>query len=100
MVLDLILVYFFHDWGKNDFIFRVGNSLSVHNDNKKKDILAPDNSSTQRLDTTITAEIEYCINFSRSQKRFCLSLHYNGSRSFFICYWHKKYINLKQMLLK
>ena len=38
---------------------------------------------TQGLDnTTLTAEAEYSINFSRSQTFFCLNLHYNGSNSF------------------
>ena len=32
--------------------------------------------------TTLRAEAEYSINFSRSQRNFCLSLHYNGSYSF------------------
>ena len=31
---------------------------------------------------TLTEEAEYSINFSRSQRKFCLSLHYNGSSSF------------------
>ena len=30
----------------------------------------------------VTAEGQYSINFSRSNKRFCISLHYNGSNSF------------------
>ena len=30
----------------------------------------------------MTAEAEYSINFSRSQRKFCLNLHYNGSNSF------------------
>ena len=38
---------------------------------------------TQGLyDTTITAEAKYSISFSRSNRKFCLSLHYNGSNSF------------------
>ena len=37
----------------------------------------------QRLDDiTITAEAEYSIDFSRSQRKFCLNFHYNGSNSF------------------
>ena len=32
-------------------------------------------------DTTIPAEAEYSIKFSRSQRKFCLSLHYNGSNN-------------------
>ena len=34
-------------------------------------------------DTTLTtAEAQYSINFSRSNRKFCLSLHYNGGNSF------------------
>ena len=53
------------DWGKN-VIFGVGNSSSTHIDNKKKDILILGKGPTQGLDdTTIAAEAEYCIIFSR-----------------------------------
>ena len=58
-------------------------SSSVHIDNKKKYILILDNGPTQGLDDTrLTAEAQYSINFSRSNRKFCLSLHYNGSNSF------------------
>ena len=32
--------------------------------------------------TSLTAEAEYSINFSRSEIKYCLSLHYNESNSF------------------
>ena len=52
------------DWGKNIVIFRVDNSLSVHTDNNKKDILVLGRGPTQGLDDTkITAEAEYSIIF-------------------------------------
>ena len=58
-------------------------SSSVHIDNKKKDILILGFGPTQELDdTTLTAEAQYSINFSRSNRKFCLSLHYNESNSF------------------
>ena len=70
------------DWSKNVIIFGVDNSSSVHIDNKKKDVLVLLKGPTQGLDeTTITAEAEYSINFSRLQRKFCLSLHYYGSNS-------------------
>ena len=51
--------------------------------NKKNDILVLGRSSTQGLDNTkLTAEAQYSINFSRSNRKFCLSLHYNGGNSF------------------
>ena len=52
-------------------------------DNKKKYILLPDKVPAQGLDdTTLTAEAQYSINFSRSNRKFCLSLHYNSSNNF------------------
>ena len=33
-------------------------------------------------DTTLTAEAQCSINFSVSNRTFCLSLHYNGSNNF------------------
>ena len=55
---------------------------SVHIDEKKKDILILGIGPTQGLDdTTLTAESQYLINFSRSSRKF-LCLHYNGSNSF------------------
>ena len=74
------------DCGKNAIIFGVDMSSSGHAYNKNKDILILSKGKTQGLDnTTQTAEAEYSISFSKSQRIFCLSLHYNGSNSFFIC---------------
>ena len=88
IVLELILVQVFQlqtliGVNKNVFIFGVDNSPSVYIDNKEKNILALGKGLTQGLeDTTTTAEAEYSINFSRSQRKFCLSLHYDGSNNF------------------
>ena len=69
--------------GKSVIIFGVDMSSSSHIDNKKKDILILGFYLTQGLDdTTLTGEAQYSINFSRSNKKFCLSLHYNGSNRF------------------
>ena len=58
-------------------------SLSVHIHNKKKDMLILVIGLTQGLDdTTLTAEDQYQINFSKSNGKFYLSLHYNGSNIF------------------
>ena len=58
-------------------------SSSVHIDNKHKDILILGEGPTQRLDdTTLTAKAKYPIDFTQPNKRFVLSLHYNGSNSF------------------
>ena len=56
----------------------------MHIDNKKKDILVLGKGPTQGLhDTIILAEAKYSINFSKSQRKFCLSLHYIESNKFF-----------------
>ena len=58
----------------------------VQIDNKKKDVLILGIGPTQPLHyTTLSAEAQYSISFSRSNRKFSLSLHYNGSNSFFIC---------------
>ena len=66
-------------------------SSSVHINNKKKDISTLGKGPTQGLDDiTLTTVAQYLINFSRSNRKFCLSLHYNGSRSFL-------YVNLTKI---
>ena len=56
---------------------------SVHIDNMGKNILIPGKYSTERLDdTTLTAEAQYWTNFTKSNRKFCLRLHYNGRNSF------------------
>ena len=50
---------------------------------KKKDILILDKGHTKGLDnTSLRSEAKHSINFSRSERKFCLSFHYNGSNSF------------------
>ena len=49
----------------------------------KKNILILGEGFTQGLDNTaIYAEKLYSINFTEKTKKFCLSLHYNGSNSY------------------
>ena len=57
-------------------------SSSVHFDNKKKDISILGKGPTQGLESTLTAEKMYSINFAVTKKKFCLSLHYNGAQSY------------------
>ena len=57
-------------------------SSSIHIDNKNKDILVLGRGPTQGLDSTLTAEKMYSINFTTSKKRFYISLHYNGANSY------------------
>ena len=71
---------------ENVIICGADMNSSVHIDNKNKDILILGNVPAQGLDdTTLTAEALYPINFTQPNKRFVLSLHYNGSNSFFFC---------------
>ena len=56
---------------------------SVHINNNKKDTLILGKGPSQRLDdTTLTSEAHNSINFSRSNGKFCLSLHYNQRNRF------------------
>ena len=72
-------------------------SSSIHIDNKKKDILVLGRGPTQGLESTLTAEKIYSINFTVTKRKFCLSLHYNGANSYLfvngteICKFKAKY---------
>ena len=75
-------------------------SSSLHIDDKEKYTLILGKGPTQRPDdTTLTGEAQYSINFSRSNKKCCLSLNYNGSNSFLFVNAPKIY-RFKQMILK
>ena len=68
---------------KNVIIFGTDMSSSVHIDSKRKDVLILSEGSTQGLyDTTLATEGINPINFTQPNKRFVLSLHYNGRNSF------------------
>ena len=69
-------------FGQNVLIFGADMSTSIHIDNKKKDILVLGRGPAQRLESTLTAEKMYSINFTVTKKKFCLSLHYNGGNSY------------------
>ena len=73
-------------------IFAADMSSSVHIDNKENYILILGEGPTQGLnDTTLTTELIYSIDFIQPNKRFVLSLHYNGSNSFLFIYATKIY---------
>ena len=69
-------------FGQNVLIFGADMSASIHIDNKKKDMLVLGRGPTQGLESTLTAEKIYSINFTVTKKKFCLSLHYNGGNSY------------------
>ena len=84
----MIRVQNFHyliPYGRNVIIFGADLNSSVHIDNKGKNILILGEGPIKGLDdTTLTAEAKYPINFTQSEKRFVLNLHYNGSNSFLL----------------
>ena len=57
-------------------------STSIHIDNKKKDILVLGRGPTEGLESTLTAEKMYPINFTVTKKELCLSLHYSSGNSY------------------
>ena len=57
-------------------------SSSTKIDKRKKDILILSKGPTQGLEHTLSAEKIYSINVAEHNKKFCLSLHYNGTNSY------------------
>ena len=55
---------------------------STHIDNKKKYILVLGKEPTQGLEHTLTAEKCTRLIFAVTKGKFCLSLHYNGAKSY------------------
>ena len=56
-------------------------SSSTKINNRKKYILILGLGPTQGLEHTLIAQKMYSINFTDSNKKFCLSLHFNGANS-------------------
>ena len=70
-------------FGRNVIIFGVDMISSEYVDNKKKDILILGEDPTQGLDgTTLTARKRIQIFSLEKIRNFCLSLHYNGAKSY------------------
>ena len=67
------------EFAQNVLIFDADMSTSTHIDNKKKDVLG--RGPTQGLESTLTAEKMYSINFTLRKNKFCLSFHYNGGNN-------------------
>ena len=60
--------------GRNVIMFGVDVSSSTKIDNRKKDILILGKGPTQGLKHTLCAEKMYSINFTVTEKKFCLRL--------------------------
>ena len=70
-------------FGRNCVIFGADMSSSSHANNKKNNILVLGKDFVQGVGgTTIYAEELYKISFTENNKKFCLSLHYNGANSY------------------
>ena len=83
-------------FGQNVLIFGVDMSSSVHVDNKKKDILVLGIGPTQGLEHTLTAEKMYSINFTFTNKNFCITMVQIVTYLLMV----QKFTNLKQKILK
>ena len=57
-------------------------SSSTKTDNRKKGILISSKGPKQGLENTLYAEKKYSIDFTEKNKKFCLTLHYNGTNSY------------------
>ena len=68
--------------GRNVIVFGADMSSLTKIDNRKKYILILAKSPTEGLEHTLSAEKNYSINFTEQNKKFCLSLRYNGANSY------------------
>ena len=72
---------FGNEFGRSCIIFEADLSSSSHANSKKDKILVLGKAFVQGINgTTIYAEKLYSINFT--EKKHCLSLHYNGANSY------------------
>ena len=69
--------------GKNVIIFGADSSNPVHANNKVNNILVLGKDFIQGINSTaIYVEKMYSTNFTVNNKKFCLSLHFNGDNSY------------------
>ena len=72
-------------YGKNVIIFRADLSSSVHANNRANNILVLGKEFIQAVTgTEIYAEKMYSTNFTVTNKKSCLSLHYNSNSSYLL----------------
>ena len=78
---------FGNGFGRNCIIFGADLNSSSHANNKKNNILVLGKDFVQRINNTaIYEEKMYKINFTENNKKFCLSLQYNGANSYLFVY--------------
>ena len=69
--------------GRNVLIFGVQKNSLLHANNKANNIYVMGDLFVQGInDTTLYAEKIYSLNFTAANKKFVLSLHYNGDDSY------------------
>ena len=74
---------FDNDYAKNNIIFGVDSSSSCHADNLKNNFLILGGRDTFGINGSFGApEKRISINFSKANRKFCLSLHYNVDNSY------------------
>ena len=70
-------------FGQNLILFEADMSSYIHSTNKAKNILVLGKDFVQELDnTTIYTEKLYSVDFTKTNTKICLSLHYNGSNNY------------------
>ena len=84
---------------QNVLIFGADMSSSIHVDNKIKDILVLGRAPTQGLESTLTAEKMYSINFTVTKKSFVLAYTIMEQIVIYLL-MAQKYIDLKQKILQ
>ena len=82
--------FFVTGLGRNVISFGVDMSSSTKIHNRKKDIFILGKGPMQGLEHTLSTGKMYSINFTEHNKRFCLSLHYNGAKVYL-------FVNSKQI---
>ena len=70
-------------------------SSYIHIDNKKKDILVLRRGQTQGLESTLTAEKMYSINFAVTKKKVCIIMEQIVIYLLMV----QKFVNLKQKIM-
>ena len=86
--------------GRNVLIFGVHESSLTHTNNKNNSIYVMGDLFVQGInDTTLYVEKVYSQNFTQPNKKFVLSLHINGNKSYLIVNG-KQGLALKQKMIK
>ena len=74
---------FDNDIARNVIIFDVDNSSSSHADNCKNNFLMLGEDPNLGINGRFgSPEKKFCVNFSKANTKFCLSLHYKADNSY------------------